>query len=183
MSDARQRHRGRILDLSKLVEDGVDAADHGGEGHNALSQPMQGRVGHRWLESLSLRIFIIVPRKVSHDVCNRFERPPQIPHLIFFQMGILQPDSHDGLANVEEKLHGKIVLLFFQATELPYLVEPFVYLTAIGGEGYFVYLFLAQCAEAAAFQLTAYLVETKLMFEVVRINHAAKVRKSERFSK
>ena len=98
-------------------------------------------------------------------------------------MGVLQTDTADSLADIEEILHGEVVFLLLQPTELAYLCQPLVHLRSVCGEGHLIHLFLAECAEAALLQEPAYLVETKLMFEVIRINHAAKVRFLHRICK
>ena len=91
-------------------------------------------------------------------------------------MRVLHPDAGDGLADVEEELHREVILLLLQAPELTHLIEPLVDLMTICGEGYLVNLLLTQRAEATLLQQPPYFVETKFVFEVIRINHAAKVR-------
>ena len=92
-------------------------------------------------------------------------------------MRVLQPDAGDGLADVEEELHREVILLLLQSPELPHLIHPSVHLTTPRGEGYFVYLLLTQRAEATLLQQPSDFIETELMFEVIRINHAAKVQR------
>ena len=98
-------------------------------------------------------------------------------------MGVLQSDAFDALAYIEEILHWEIVFFFLQTPELAYLRKPFIYRTDICGEGNLIHLFLAQRAQTTRLQQFAYFVESYLLFEVVWVNHAAKVRISERFSK
>ena len=90
-------------------------------------------------------------------------------------MRILQTDAADGLSHVEEILHGEVVLFLLKPAELTYLRQPFVHLTTICGKGHLIHLFLAQCTETTLLQQSSDFVETYLMFEVVRINHAAKL--------
>ena len=161
MADAGQGHRGRVLDLAELVEDRVDAADDGGEGHHALRQAIERRVGVLGgiLVPSYLRTFV-PPAKVTDNICYRLHRAPQVPHLVFLQVRALQADAGDGLAHVKEILHREVAFLFLQTAEFTHLKEPFVDLPGIGGEGHFVYLLLAQRTEAALFQQPPYLVES-----------------------
>ena len=92
-------------------------------------------------------------------------------------MGVLHPDAGHGLAHVKEKLHREVILLLLHASELTHLIHPFVDLTTICGEGNLVNLLLAQRAEATLLQQPSDFIETKLMLEVIRINHAAKVQR------
>ena len=93
-------------------------------------------------------------------------------------MCVLQPDATHGLSHVEEILHGEVVLLLLKPAELAYLRQPFVNLTTICGEGHLVDLFLAQRTQTTLFQQSPDVVESYLMFEVIRINHAAKVQRN-----
>ena len=90
-------------------------------------------------------------------------------------MGTLQTDATDSLPDIEELLHGKIVFLLLKPTELTHLGQPFVHFMAIRGKGHLIYLLLTQSTEATILQEFADLIEAKLMFEVIRINHAAKL--------
>ena len=90
-------------------------------------------------------------------------------------MGVFQTYALDALTHVEEVLHGEVVLLLLQSSELAYLHQPLADRAEICGEGYFVDLFLAQSAQAALAEQAANLVKSYLMFEVVWVNHAAKV--------
>ena len=45
MADASKRHRGRVLDFTELVKDGVYAADDGWESLHILRQSVKGGVG------------------------------------------------------------------------------------------------------------------------------------------
>ena len=74
MSDAGERHCGRVLDFAELVEYRVDAAQHGRERHDTLCQTVQGRVGVRGFESLSLRILAAV--QVSYYLVDSVQRAP-----------------------------------------------------------------------------------------------------------
>ena len=98
-------------------------------------------------------------------------------------MGVLQSDALDALAHIEEILHWEVVVLFLQTAELSHLREPFVHLVGFRGEGHFVHFLLAECAQTTCFQQLTYLVESDLLFEVVRVNHGAKVRISSRNTK
>ena len=180
MTDTGKGHRGRVLDFSKLVEDGVDAADHGWEGHHTLRQTMQGRVGIVQLTAGSLLSTLF---QIAHDVGNRLQRAPQVPNLVLFQMCVLQPDTAHGLSHVEEILHGEVVFLFLQPTELAHLCQPFVHLHGICGKGYLIHLFLTQRTEATLLQQPSDFIKTELMFEVIWINHGAKLHKFGRNAK
>ena len=98
-------------------------------------------------------------------------------------MRSLHADAAHGLAHVEEEIHRKVVFLRLQPAELAHLRQPFVHLRAVCGKGYLIYLFLAQRAQATFPQQPSYFVETKLAFEVIRINHAAKLLIFYRISK
>ena len=98
-------------------------------------------------------------------------------------MRVLQTDAAYSLPDIEEELHGEVIFFFLKSAELTHLSQPFVYLMTISGEGHFVDLFLTQRTEAALFQESANLVKTELMFKCIRINHAAKLRISERKTK
>ena len=172
MADAGQRHRGRILDLAELIENGVDATDHGREGGYPLGQTMKGRVG---VIEFTTGRFLSITFEIPDDIGNRLERTPQIPYLVFLQMGALHADTGYSLAHVEEVLHREVVLFLLQPAELPHLCQTFVDLITISREGHFVDLLFPQSAEATFFQQPPDFIETKLMLEVIRVNHAAKV--------
>ena len=89
---------------------------------------MQGRVG---VGQLAAGRFLSVAFQISDDVGNCLERASEIPHLIFFQMGALHADTRHRLAHVEEVLHGEVVFLLLQPTELPHLCQTFVDLITI----------------------------------------------------
>ena len=135
---------------------------------------MQGGVG---IAQLSAGCLFGTALEILHDIRYRLQRASQVPNLILLQMGVLQTYTADALAHVEEILHGEVVGLLLQPTELTYLCEPLVDHIELGGEGNLVNLFLAQRAQTALSQQTANLVESYLLFEVVWVNHAAKVLK------
>ena len=128
MADAGQSHRGRILDLAELIEDRVDATDHGWESCYSFSQTMKGRVG---VTEFTTGRFLSITFEISDDIGNRLERAPQVPHFVFLQMGALHADTGHSLTHVEEVLHGEVVLLLLQPAELPHLCQAFVDLITI----------------------------------------------------
>ena len=170
MSDACQRHGGRVLYLSELVQDRVYATNQRRKGLHVLGQSAQGRVG----VFRKLVVTVVLVQEV-HDYPDGFKRAAQVEELVLFQVCVLQSDARHRFAHVKEVVHGHLLRSLHQATELAYLVQPLVHLFSIVRKGQFVNLFLAQSAQAMLFQQVAYLVKTYLRFVILGVNHATKV--------
>ena len=174
MTDARQRHGGRILDFPKLVQDRVYPSDNGRKRLHVLGQLAQGRV----VVFRKFLVAIVLVQEVHNDP-NRFQRPAQVPQLVLLQVRVLQSDASHRFAHVKEIVHGHLLCCLHQPAELAYLFHPVVHRHSVVGEGQFVHLFLAQRAQTMLLQQMSYLVKSYLRFVVLWVNHATKVRKLE----
>ena len=164
--------------MAELVEYRVDASDDGGERLDALRQPLQGGVFVFRQRHVGYRVGDVLFGIVQelHDIGYRLQRPPQVPHLVLLQVGVLQSDAGHRLAHVEKEVQLGLLRSLSESAELAHLVEPFVDRICRVGEVDFVHLLLAQRAQALLLQQPAYFVESYLRFVVFRINHVAKVR-------
>ena len=172
VTDASQRHRGPVLHLSVLVQNGVNATNHRGEGHDIRCQALQGRVV---VGDSLVCIRCVASVQVVDNIADGLQRTAQVKDLVFFQMGISQTDTCYRLTHIEEVLHREIVGRLLQTAELIGLLQPFIHLVGIRRKLHLVHHITPQRALTVAFQQRSYLVKTYLVFVVVRVNHAAKL--------
>ena len=90
-------------------------------------------------------------------------------------MSIFQTDTGHRFSHIEEIVEGEVLFLLLYSTELTHLFQPFIDDCRIVRESYLIHLLLTQCTQTLGFQECAYLVETNLRFEVLRVNHVAKL--------
>ena len=100
-----------------------------------------------------------------------FQRAFQVEEFLLFQVSAFQSDAGHAFADIEEVAEGKLVGIFLNASELPYLLQPFVDDLCIFAHGNLVHLFFAKWTEAPFAEHRPHFEEPYLLFKRFGIYH------------
>ena len=172
-ADAEKLGGRGILYFSITVENPVNAAHDLREHGDAFRQAVQGGIRAVVAFRPPVRFLFVPFVQELHDGDEGGERAFQVEQLVLVQVGAFHADAPDGRAHVVEVLDGELLFPFQDLQELPGLFLPFAEKVQVGHELHLSHFLLPERAEAVSGQHAAYLVESYLLLEILRVNHAS----------
>ena len=173
-TDIQQLRRGVVADVTKLINNLVDLLDDDRERRDTVSEIVESRIIPVLQHNVTVVVLVgqlLTTIEKLHEIVDCLQRAAQIEELALLHPCVLQSDSFQAVAHIEETRERKIVFLLPYPSHLAKFLHPCVYLFRILGERHLLHQAFAQCREACAAQLVFYLVKSYLLFKILWVYH------------